>query len=258
MKHLVIPDTQIKKGVPLDHIRALGKFIVDKQPDKIIMIGDWADMPSLSSFDRPGSLNKEGARYCEDVEASIEAMELLLEPLKKLNKRLSKHKKKLYKPEMYLCIGNHEQRINWAIQKDPVAFSGVISIDDLEFERFGWTVVPFLNILVLDGVNYSHYFIDPNGLTGRAIGGTVHNKLTKLKTTFVMGHQQALGHAEQYTATGKRLRGLVCGAFYMHDEGYLGPQKNTQHWRGVVMLHEVEDGDFDVMEVSLRYLLKRY
>jgi hypothetical protein len=52
MKHLFIPDVQAKEGVPFDHLDWIGRFIVDKKPDVIIQAGDFADMPSLSSYDR--------------------------------------------------------------------------------------------------------------------------------------------------------------------------------------------------------------
>ena len=45
---------------------------------------------------------------------------------------------------------------------------------------------------------------------------------------------------------------------YEHNEDYMGPQGN-KHFRGIVMLHEVEpDGSFDMMPVSLRYLKDKY
>ena len=50
-KHLVIGDTQVKPGISLSYLTWIGKYIVDKQPDVIVMIGDFADMPSLSSYD---------------------------------------------------------------------------------------------------------------------------------------------------------------------------------------------------------------
>ena len=34
--HMIVPDTQVREGVPLDHLRAAGNYIVDKKPDTII------------------------------------------------------------------------------------------------------------------------------------------------------------------------------------------------------------------------------
>ena len=72
-----------------------------------------------------------------------------------------------------------------------------------------------------------------------------------------MGHSQIDGIASQYTGNGKRITGIFAGGCYLHKEEYLGPQGNN-HWRGVWMLNDVHDGEFDVMPLSLKYLNKKY
>ena len=69
MKHLIIPDTQVKRDVDLSYLEWIGKYIVDKKPDVIVQIGDFADMPSLSSYD-VGKKSFEGRRYKDDIEAA--------------------------------------------------------------------------------------------------------------------------------------------------------------------------------------------
>ena len=49
----------------------------------------------------------------------------------------------------------------------------------------------------------------------------------------------------------------MAGAFYSHYEKYKGPYGN-QHWRGVVVKNEVKDGQYDIMKVSLKYLIDKY
>jgi hypothetical protein len=51
--------------------------------------------------------------------------------------------------------------------------------------------------------------------------------------------------------------GLMCGTCYLHDEDYLGPQGNNAP-RQIILKHEVENGRYDLMAVSLRFLQKRY
>lgn len=74
-RHFVLPDVQAKEGVPLDHLVWAGKYIAEKRPDVVICIGDFADMPSLSSYDA-GKKSFEGRRYKKDIKAAKEAMEL--------------------------------------------------------------------------------------------------------------------------------------------------------------------------------------
>ncbi len=51
--------------------------------------------------------------------------------------------------------------------------------------------------------------------------------------------------------------GLFCGTAYLHDEQYLGAQGNDQR-RQIIMKHEIENGRYDPMFVSLRFLEKAY
>ena len=97
MKHLIIPDCQVKDGVPLEHLEWIGHYIVEKKPDVIINIGDFADMPSLSEYDK-GKKSFEGRRYKKDIEATRKGMELLLQPLKDFNERARRNKDRQYRP----------------------------------------------------------------------------------------------------------------------------------------------------------------
>ena len=50
---------------------------------------------------------------------------------------------------------------------------------------------------------------------------------------------------------------IFCGTCYLHDEQYLTIQGNDCR-RQIVMLHQVNDGIFDPMFVSLSFLESRY
>lgn len=152
MKHLVIPDTQVKPGVSIDYLTHIGRYIVDHKPDKVIQIGDFADMPSLSSYD-VGKKSFEGRRYKADIEATHLAMAALLQPLQEFNQRARKNKEKQYRPELWLTLGNHENRIERVVEGDP-KLEGTIGLEDLKYENYGWTVVPYLQPVVLDGIAY--------------------------------------------------------------------------------------------------------
>ena len=57
--------------------------------------------------------------------------------------------------------------------------------------------------------------------------------------------------------TNVTITSIIAGSCYEHEEPYLGSQGN-QHYRGFLMLHEVKDGAFDEMWVSLAYINQRY
>ena len=253
--HVVIPDTQAKPGAPTDHLKWIGQYIVDQfhdQPIKIIHLGDHADMPSLSSYDK-GKKSMEGRRYIEDIKAANDAWKILNGPLNEfnLNRRKTRHAKWL--PERHILLGNHEDRINRAVESD-AQLEGVISTDDLIYAETGWKVHPFLSPVFLDGVGYSHYWYNP--MNGRPLGGTAEGRLKTLGHSFTMGHQQTYLTAIRYV-NDQQQRGLIAGACYLHDEDYKGPQGN-HHWRGILIKHQVNNGAYDLMEVSLDYLCRRY
>lgn len=252
IKHIVIPDVQAKPGVDFSYLNKLGRYIVDKKPDKIICIGDFADMESLSSYD-VGKKVFEGRRYAHDVAASHEAMTALLQPLWAFNDRAVKNKEKQYRPEMHLTLGNHENRINRAVNNDP-KLDGILDVEALGYRGYGWQVYDFLDVLVLDGIAYSHYFV--TGVAGRP-ASTAAAQFRKTNMSCIAGHQQGLQIHTGGRADGKRLTSVIAGSCYEHDENYLGPQGN-KHFRGFLVLHDVNDGEFDLMTVSLKYLSEKY
>lgn len=251
-KHIVLPDCQIRPGDDLTFLEAIGNYLVEKKPDTIVNIGDFADMPSLSSYD-VGKRSFEGRRYVKDVEAVQLAQKRLLEPLWACQRRQLSNKKKVYTPQMILTLGNHEQRIDRAVNLDP-KLEGVLDKEHLEYAEHGWEVHPFLSVVVLDGVAYSHYFT--SGVLGRP-ATTAAAQLNKKHMSCIAGHQQGLQIHMAQRADGSRLTSVIAGSCYEHDEDYLGPQGN-KHWRGILVLHEVHDGSFDLMPVSLEYLKKKY
>ena len=122
-------------------------------------------MPSLSSYD-VGKKSFEGRRYKDDVAAVFDGMERLFAPLLAYNARAKKNKEKRYSPELHLTLGNHEHRIERAVEND-AKLEGVLSVADLGYDIFGWTVHPFLDVVILDGIAYSHYFT--SGVLGRPV-----------------------------------------------------------------------------------------
>lgn len=252
MKHLIIPDTQIRPGDDTDFLERIGCYIRDKQPDVVVQIGDFADMPSLSSYD-VGKKSFEGRRYRHDVEASHAAMARLLSPIEAYNRQQRRNAKKQYKPRMILTLGNHEDRISRAVNSDP-KLDGTLGISDLGYKTFGWEEHPFLEVVTVDGIAYSHYFV--TGVAGRP-ASSASVLLNKKHMSCVAGHQQGRQAASAYRADGKRITAIIAGSCYEHNEDYLGPQGNN-HWRGLVVLHDVNDGESDEMYVSLKYLEDKY
>lgn len=244
-RHIWIPDTQVRKGEPTDHLVWAGKAVKEYAPDLVVHAGDHWDFPSLSRYDAPGSLAMEGARVEDDIAAGNEALELLTRSMGK------------FKGRKVILEGNHENRLERAINADP-RLAGTLGYHLLNRERLGWEVVPYFcgapGQITVDGIVYAHYFAAVN--TGRPIGGTALNKLNHIGQSFVQGHVQGLDMGSKQFATGQMRQGIVAGSCYLHDEGYKGQANN--HWRGILVLNEVRNGEFCAMPLTLDYLCRKY
>lgn len=239
--HCMIPDMQVTPHTPTDHLTWISKYIEEQQPDVIINIGDFGDFESLSSFD-VGKKAAEGRRVIQDFQATNDAMDKLMEHI-------------TYDPELHFTLGNHEYRIHRAVESD-AKLDGFLSVDALNYEDHGWKVHPFLKPVELDGISYCHYFYNPS--TGRPYGGkSIITRINNIGFSFTMGHQQGYQSGIKELNNGKIVRGLIAGSGYLHDEDYIGFQGNG-HWRGIIMKFEVFDGSYDLLEVSLDYLCRKY
>jgi len=244
---VVIPDTQVRPGVDVSHLAWIGRYIVDKFTGRdvaIIHLGDHWDMPSLSSYDK-GKKCMENRRVLEDIKAGNRGFKILNDALEAYNKDRADP----WWPERHFLMGNHENRLARVGEIDP-QLDGILPKIDLR----GWTAHEFLKPVFIDGVAYAHYFYQP--LTGKPLSGLIENRIRHIGHSFTMGHQQTLMYGTRFVA-GRSQHGLVAGACYLHDEDYKGPQGNA-HWRGIVVCHDVREGSYDPMFVSLSYLHARY
>jgi hypothetical protein len=250
----VIPDVQQKPGCSIDHLTWAGKYAVEMLPDVIVVIGDWWDMESLSSYDK-GKKSFEGRRYVNDIQAGNEAMDAFMAPIHKEIARRKKGKRAAWAPELHFTIGNHEARILRAVEDSP-ELEALMSFDDFNLVKHGFNVHDFLDPVVIDGVAYAHYFT--SGVMGRPVSSAA-TMLNKKHMSTVMGHVQDRQISYAKRADGARITGLFAGIYYQHAEGYLTPQTNTStSWSGVWIFSEVNDGAFDEMPVSIGYLREKF
>lgn len=247
---LFLPDTQVRPDVPTDHIAWAARYAADKRPDAITLAGDWYDFPSLSQWDE-GKMAAEGRRYEDDVRAGTDALALF-------DHELRKHAPRSYRPRKLVTLGNHEDRLTRAVEASP-KLEGKLSLNDLAFKEYGFVVSPFLQPVACFGVTFVHYCpLNAQGRVGPGRFGapSALAQARRMMQSTVCGHRQGLDVATVETP-GKRIRGVIAGSFYQHAEGYLGPMGNS-HWQGILVLNDIQGGDFDLCEVSLSYLGRKY
>lgn len=248
--HLIISDTHAHP----DHnnIRAdyLAKLIIDIQPDVVIHIGDAADMPSLSGYDK-GKRAFHGRSYKKDIDAHLEFQSRLWDPVKARKKKL---------PRRIQLIGNHEQRIERALDLSPELI-GTLSWRDFDFESYYDEIVPYIGttpgIIEVGGVQYAHYFV--SGVKGLPVSG-IHpaaSLLSKGGTSCTAGHLHLADWSNTTTADGRKMMGCMVGVYQDYDSDWAGTV-NRLWWRGVVLKHNVEEGRYDPQFISLNSLKKAY
>ena len=253
--HLVIPDSHATPEENNDRFIWLGKLIVDLKPDVIVNLGDQADMASLCNHDL-GMRSAEGRRYNDDINANIDANVKMFGEIYMHNEKQRSDKKKLYKPETYMCLGNHEDRINRLTNEQANLF-GTIKIEDLGNEIYWDVVSPYKTPIVVDGIQYCHVFT--KGLMDRPIGGVnaARSILIEKGVSCISGHSHVRNMAEHTRGDGKRISSLVGGNYTDFHMDYAG-NANALWWSGVIILRNVADGAFDHEWVSIKTIKDRY
>jgi hypothetical protein len=236
-KIMLLPDTQVEAGVPLGHFEAAGRYAAEKQVDAVIHIGDFGNFTSLSTYESPRG--REGLRLKSDIDACHSALALFEGGLGG------------YRPKhQILTLGNHEERLHRYIGDHP-ELEGSLALPD--FARFHWTVYPFLQPVEVNGVYFAHYFTrTAKGWAGKNPHPNAQQMTRREMVSCVAGHSPGLDTYIHPAGGGAGLiRGTIAGSFYQ------GPQGN-RYWRGCLMLHEVEGGYYNLMEISMDYLLEHY
>ena len=243
---LVIPDIQAKPRQKLQHLHWLRAYIDAKRPDCIVQLGDLGDFTSLSSYDK-GKGAAENKRLHLDVDIFCEAADLITPS-------------GMYSPKLIYTEGNHENRIR-RYENDNSELQGSLFSPVEYMSSLGWDAYPFLEVASWGGISFSHFF--PRTAMGTTTAGSSKNGASSAlnmvranMTSCIAGHKQGLDTAI-YNLQNRRVRGIIAGSFYTHNEGYHTPQGNS-YWRGVLMLNNVRSGDYDLTEVSVDYLKRKY
>lgn len=240
---MVIGDAHVRPGCNLDRFTWLMKRINEVKPTHIIQIGDFADMHSLSFYDK-GKVGHEGRRYLADIDSLNEVLHFM----EKESKKYKWTRENWFNIEKHTTLGNHEHRIIRATELCP-ELHGVIGFHDFQYPEYGWKMHGFLTPLKLQGVTYMHYL--PNKM-GKAVSG-MHQANSMINTfgaSITVGHSHLIDFkVRSYLHT--RINALVCGSFLAkgQKEEYAGMTQELW-WRGIVVKTNVHKGKYDPSFIS--------
>lgn len=246
--HLVIGDAHSDPRISNRRFDWLGEFILEHRPDVIVDIGDWADMVSLSTYDK-GKHSGWNNNFLKDCAAARDANTRAFGRIGRT---------KGYRPRIIRLQGNHDQgRIDKFVNDNP-ELEGLVSVDKLGLTDYGCEVVPFREVKIVDGIAYCHFFYDRDSRyplqTARAV-------LTKKVHSAAYGHTHIRDFAETVAADGRRVGVINVGCYLDPDRkgfGYAGLQGVERWWNGLVLLTNVDKGGFDPRFFGIKEIEKRY
>jgi len=255
---LVIPDAHICPGQDLSRFAKAGQLILDYLPSRIILLGDFVTLESLSGWDLAKSGNMEGKRYSEDIAAGKEALRLLLAPLKRLQEQQKFAGGSVYKPQLVFLKGNHCDRLDRYLETKPELKEHLNLVKDLQLKEIGFTdVVEYRDSIEFEGVLFTHA---PQNAANQAVSGkyAIHRAAEMTAKSVVFGHTHRFEAVNYYRhGSGELTQLLMAGAFFEHTEDYAYGGLNA-YYRGLVVLTHWKEGRFDVENISLERLQQMY
>lgn len=242
MKVVCIGDTHAHPNFDNKRFSALGQFCAEEQPDYVVQIGDFSDVTALNTHGT--KLELEGARWRDDIACTYDALDRFIQPIRARKRKM---------PRLVLTLGNHEHRVNRWVADNP-KFEGHMSIDDLGYERFGWTVFSFGREVEIAGFDFVHHL---GSSTGRAAAITSpSNGIKAVGKSTVVGHTH-IAHHVPVPYKDRTVHGLDLGCAIHkamgHSESWSHPTAH-KYRRCVWVLDNVADGDADFREVRLSSL----
>lgn len=212
----------------LQRFKDMGRYVAQFDCDVVVQIGDWFDMPSITSH--RGRLEAEGDRYHRDIEVGNDALATFMKPFRRRKKKM---------PTFEYFVGNHEYRIERFLQQHP-EMSGYMSLDDMEFQRYGWNITPFGRYKNIEGFWTTHHIL---GKTGKAV--SLGPTFTRRGVSMVVGHTHEMQHLvlpRQDTYTHGIDLGCMTARGYTEAEDWSAPNANGV-WRGIHIMDGVHNGD---------------
>lgn len=222
----------------------------------IVELGDFADMKSLSSYDK-NKKPSENQRIQLDVDYARDARRRMTTPVLQFLAEKKDKKERVPKVRWVALTGNHEHR--WSrLKNDEPLWDIFENFDDISGAiELGWELHPFLVPVEINGVHFCHYFT--SGLLGKPISGVTaaRSLVMKLHKSCVAGHLHEYHVHRESTALGTCI-GIVAGCFMEAPEDYAGPQGNPRYWPGITVLEDVENGHFHDRKIPLEHIKQAY
>ena len=169
-KTVLLPDIHYPHYEPRI-LSTIEEFISDYDPDEIVYMGDQMSLDCISGWNERKPLLKEGQRLLNEYEG--------------FDHHILKRHENITRPGIRrtFMYGNHEERVNWYIEKHP-ELQTMIDIDhNLKLTDRGYKIIPYNEIhtigklSVIHGFYYNKYHAVKtlDAFEGNVVYGHVHN-----------------------------------------------------------------------------------
>jgi len=155
---LAIGDAHDSPHIPdKSRFYALGRYVKENEIDKVIQIGDFASLDSLSKHDANDTLKgREKPSFDDDMLSFSDALSAFHDGLG--GKKVDKH----------VVLGNHEDRIWSFTNRNPEVVHILDNILYQNLNMYGWTYSPFGELHFEGDVAFTHV---PLNTMGKPYGG---------------------------------------------------------------------------------------
>ena len=257
IKTLIVGDCHVDDHQDLSRFEPLGNLIVEEQPEEIIIMGDFLTMHCFSAWDKDKRKKMEGVRRSNEIQAANTALDMMLDPLRKLQAIQRKKKKKVYSPNLIYLEGNHEDREIRYLDYYPELIGTVDYKRDLKLQKRGFKHIAYKDYYFINGVGFTHI---PMTKAGRGISSAQYMQ----QSLHLHAHSVVFAHTHELRTQGEHRHGathfnqsLNVGCFFEHVDDYALGSK-TDYWRGVILMDIYDTNRFDFNTISMSNLRRTY
>jgi predicted phosphodiesterase len=231
---IILPDVHLTESLPEDYL-PVRKFIQSFKPDKVVILGDFMDVASLSAWDRDKKRLMEGRRFKKEVDTCNNELDYL--------QRCAKDKKQ---GVIYL-EGNHEDRVNRYLDSNP-EMEGLIELPNvLRLKERGIQWYPYTKQSQKTLKLGEMYFI--HGLYTNQYSAAKH--LQKLGCNVTYGHQHGTQTYMQNMAMQKPHIAYALGTLGDKAPDYLRGKPGNWINQFAVFFWDTKTGQFNMYPVNV-------
>lgn len=157
----------------------IGQWVFENDFDQVVQIGDIASLDSLTRHADPGT------KTFADLPSFKQDLDSLRQALSAFERGLGGKKIK-----KIITLGNHENRADRYEERNPQMTNLVHNALVMLLEEFDWTVIPFGEWYMVEGVALTHHVLNVNN---RAFGGKTADQRTANEAVCSIIH----GHTHQ-------------------------------------------------------------